>query len=221
MHFAFLPLVFLLGLGIGYLAWNRPQPAPAAPQPTAEATAQQEPVKRYDVPADDDPSLGPAGAPITLIMYSDYECPFCKKWYDEVFKQLVVDYPTQVRFVYKDFPLYGLHESAAPAAEAANCAGEQGKYWEYQDKLFGMEMPLGTDAFKKYAQDLSLDSAKFEECLSSRRFEAEVKADYEFAARMGIQSTPTFFVNGLAIVGAQPLEIFKGVIDQELAGKIP
>jgi len=220
VHIAFLPLIFLLGLGVGYLAWNRPQP-PTAPQATAEPTSPPEAIKRYDVPVDDDPTLGPANAPITFIMYSDYECPFCKKWYDEVFKPLSVDYATQVRFVYKDFPLYGLHDSAAPAAEAANCAGEQGKYWEYQDKLFSMEMKLETGSYKKYAQDLSLDSAKFEECLSSRRYEAEVKADYDFAARMGIQSTPTFFINGLALVGAQPLEVFRDLLDQELAGKIP
>ena len=123
--------------------------------------------------------------------------------------------------MYKDFPLYGLHANAAPAAEAANCAGDQGKYWEFQDKLFSMEQKLGTDGFTKYASDLSLDQAKFNDCLTTRKYEKEVQADYDFATNLGVQSTPTFFINGLAVVGAQPLNVFTNIIDQELAGKLP
>lgn len=223
VHAAYLPLAFLLGLAMGYLAWSRPATGTNQATPTAgtQADSPQNTYKRYDIPVDDDPMLGPSDAPVTLVMYSDYECPYCRKWYEEVFKPLRDDYQGKIRFVYKDFPLYGLHANAAPAAEAANCAGDQGKYWEFQDKLFSMEQKLGTDGFTKYASDLSLDQTKFSACLTSRKYEKEVQADYDFATNLGVQSTPTFFINGLAVVGAQPLNVFTNIIDQELAGKLP
>ena len=218
----FLPLFFLIGLGAGYLLWH---PAPFG-QPAAGATpttqaAQPQAVKRYTIPIDNEPTLGPSGAAITLIMYSDYECPFCKKWYDEVFKPLRQAYGDQIRFVYKDFPLYGKHENAAPAAEAANCAGDQAKYWEFQEKLFSEELPYNAETYQKYATDLKLNSKQFQDCLSSRKYEQEVLEDYEFASQLGIQSTPTFFINGIPMIGAQPLASFKQLIDQEIAGQIP
>jgi protein-disulfide isomerase len=223
VHAAFLPVVLLVGIGIGYLLWDRPAaPAQSSPQPTAAAAAAagQPAPKRYDIPvAESDPILGPKDAPVTVIMYSDYECPYCRKWYGEVFKTLVDDYDGKIRFVYKDFPLYGLHADAAPAAEAARCAGEQGKYWEYQDMLFTAPEGLGDSAYQKYVQNLSLDASKFSDCAASRRYKATVEADYQYAANLGIQSTPTFFINGLAIVGAQPLEVFQQAIDAELSGK--
>jgi protein-disulfide isomerase len=217
VHAAFLPLVFLAGVGLGYLIWDRPaaknQPAGASPTQTAQVGQ----AKRYTIPIDGEPSLGPDDAPVTLVMFSDYQCPYCRQWYQEVFKPLESAYPNKIRFVYKDFPLSSLHEFAAPAAEAAHCAGDQGKYWEYQAKLFSGELALGTQTFTKYASDLSLDDKKFADCLSSRKFEKHVSDDYTFAANLGVQSTPTFFVNGLAVIGAQPLEVFKQMIDQELA----
>jgi protein-disulfide isomerase len=218
----FLPLLFLIGLGTGYLLWH---PAPfgqkaVVPTPTSQDT-QQQAYKRYDIPVDNEPTLGPASAPITLVMYSDYECPFCKKWYDEVFKPLQQDYGEKIRFIYKDFPLYGKHENAAPAAEAANCAGDQGKYWEYQELLFSGQLAYSAENYVKYAIDLKLDEKKFQECLNTRKFEKEVQEDYEFASQLGIQSTPTFFINGIPMVGAQPLASFEALIDQELSGSIP
>jgi protein-disulfide isomerase len=132
-----------------------------------------------------------------------------------------VDYQDKIRFVYKDFPLYGKHDNAAPAAEAANCAGDQGKYWEYQDKLFGMSMELGSKAFTQYAADLSLDPQQFADCLTSRKYEKEIQEDYDFATNLGVQSTPTFFINGLPVIGAQPIDVFRNIINDELVGKIP
>jgi protein-disulfide isomerase len=220
----FLPLLFAIGLGTGYLLWH---PAPFGRSTTpAAATSdntqqQQQAYKRYDIPIENEPSLGPADAPITLVMYSDYECPFCKKWYLEVFKPLEANYAGKIRFIYKDFPLYGKHENAAPAAEAANCAGDQGKYWEYQDKLFNGELAYGAETYIKYASDLQLDANQYQECLTSRKFEKEVQEDYDFASQLGIQSTPTFFINGIPMIGAQPLASFEQLIDQELAGNIP
>lgn len=216
VHAAFLPLVFLLGLGVGYLLWDRSS-KPAATATSTPAAAQQA-SKRYDIPVgSSDPALGPQNAPVTFIIYSDYQCPYCRKWYADTFSTLANDYKGKIRFVYKDFPLYSIHENAASAAEAARCAGEQGKYWEYQVDLFAATQGLGEAAYQKYAQELNLDTAKFNDCVTSRRYQADVQADYQFAANMGIQSTPTFFINGLAVVGAQPVEVFKQVIDQELA----
>lgn len=231
-HFyaALLPLAFVTGIAAGYLFWGRDSVAvlPANPPTTqssesssAQTTDSQTKATRYDVPIDDDPSLGPADAPITLIEFSDYECPFCRKWHTEVFPRLLEAYPNQIRYVYRDFPIASIHSNAVSAAEAANCAGDQGKYWEFSEKLFAMEYSLGQEAYTSYSQSLNLDQSKFDECISSRRHQAEVQADFDYAANLGISSTPTFFINGLALIGAQSFEVFQQVIDQELAGEIP
>jgi len=131
-----IPIIFVLGIGSGYLIWGRTSPQAAAPAALATATVQ---VRRYDVPMDDDPFLGPENAAITIIEFSDYQCPYCKKWNEEVLDQLLANYPDQIRFVYRDFPLISIHSSAAPAAEAADCAGEQGFYWPFYQALFSMK----------------------------------------------------------------------------------
>lgn len=216
VHAALLPLVFLIGLGAGYLIWDRSAKTPASPA-DATAAAAQKTAKRYNIPLGDDPSLGPQNAPVTFVIFSDYQCPYCRKWYSDVFKSLVSDYKNKIHFVYKDFPLYSLHENAEAAAESARCAGEQGKYWEYQDLLFTSDQGLGSAALAGYARSLKLDTASFDNCVSTHKYQNKVDADYQFAANLGVQSTPTFFINGLAMVGAQPLEVFKQVIDNELA----
>lgn len=234
LYAVLLPLAFVLGLSVGYLFWGRGAPAAASPQAAAPAgaasaaaaaaastaAAGEREVRRYDIPADDDPFLGPADAAITIIEFSDYECPFCTKWHDEVWPQIQAAYPSQVRLVYRDFPLSSIHSNAIPAAEAANCAGEQDKYWEYHGALFANAYGLGRSSFERYATDLKMDLAAFTECLDSRRYQEEVEADYNFAAELGIRSTPTFFINGIALVGAQPFDVFKEVIDLELAGEL-
>jgi protein-disulfide isomerase len=221
------PLAFVLGLGAGYLVWGRGGEAsvqaganpPEAQAAAAEATPRK--VTRYDVPVDDDPAFGPESAAITIIEFSDYQCPFCTKWYDEVWTRLKTEYPTQVRLVYRDFPLTSIHPDAIPAAEAANCANEQGAYWDYHDKLFSGELGLGREALDQYASQLNLDADSFKKCVDERRYQAEVENDLNYAMNLGVRSTPTFFVNGIALVGAQPYEVFKDVIDKELAGEIP
>lgn len=224
-----LPLVFALGLGAGYLAFARPLAAQlaearaqlaAAANPGADAAAQQ-PVRRYDVPVDDDPAVGPANAPITIIEFSDFECPFCRSWQTEVWPQIKQKYGDKVRLVYRDFPLFSIHANAAPAAEAANCAGEQNQYWAFHDALFSGKYPYSRSSYEAIAANLGLDGKKFAACLDERRFQAEVQADYDYAANLGVGSTPTFFINGLAVVGAQPFEVFSRVIDMELNGEIP
>ncbi len=221
-------LAFGLGLLGGYLYWGRgPGAAPAIAQAvkaTAAAQAQDadqsQKVTRYDVPVDDDPILGPKDAPITIIEFSDYECPYCRKWHSETFALLMQTYPGKIRFVYRDFPLTSIHPNAQAAAEAADCAGEQGKYWEFSEKLFGGQS-LSPQVYSQYASDLGLDTNAFEACVTSSRYQAEVTADLEWAANLGVRSTPTFFINGLPVVGAQPYDLFKQVIDKELAGEFP
>jgi protein-disulfide isomerase len=159
-------------------------------------------------------------APVTVVMFSDYQCPYCRKWYTETFKPLMEAYPGKVRMVYKDFPLSSIHPEASPAALAARCAGEQGKYWEYQDLLFTDPAGLSSAAYTQYAGALSLDSAKFTDCLSTKRYEKVIEADYQAAAAIGVQSTPMFFINGVPIIGAESIDAFKQIIDQELAGKV-
>jgi protein-disulfide isomerase len=118
-------------------------------------------------------------------------------------------------------PLTSIHPEAFPAAVASLCAGEQGAYWQYHDKLFSDELGLNRNAYIQYAVGLGLDGGAFEACLESGKFDDDIQEDMDFALNLGVRSTPTFFVNGLAVVGAQPLDVFKQVIDQELAGEIP
>lgn len=221
-----IPLAFVLGLGSGYLLWGRSGAATAADGTTTAAgaaddttaAAADQPIQRYDVPVDDDPAIGPDNAAITIIEFSDYECPYCQRWHAETFKQILRDFPDQVRIVYRDFPL-GNHPNATPAAEAANCANEQGQFWAFHDMLFSGTVALGSEGYSQAAQSLGLDMTQFEQCVSERRFSAEVQADLEFAVNLGVNSTPTFFVNGMPVVGAQPYSVFKEVIEKELAGE--
>ncbi len=218
-------LAFSLGVIIGYLAWGRTPPAaitieqPAAAAPAAAATSAPQYV-RYKIPTDGFPSLGPANAPITLVEFADFQCPFCRQWEQQTYQPLLAAYPGKIRIVYRDFPLTQIHPNAMPAAEAAQCANEQGKFWQFHDKLFSSEN-LSEDVYKQYAQELGLDMTKFESCLADHTYAKAIQADSDFATNLGVNSTPTFFINGLAIIGAQPLSQFTSIIDKELAGQIP
>lgn len=237
-YLALLPASFVLGLVLGYVfgifnpfAISAPgqntevaarQEAAGEQNPTAapEQAAQEE-IRRYEVPEDDNPSIGPEDAEITIIEFSDYECPYCRKWHIEVFDKIREDYPEQVRLVYRDFPLKSIHPNALPAAAAANCAIEQDAFWDFNRKLFSGEYDLSDESYKRISEELELDQAAFEQCLSEGRYVSEVESDYEYASNLGVRSTPTFFVNGIPIVGAQPYEVFQDLIDKELAGEIP
>ena len=210
--FTLLPLAILVGLGAGYLLWGQNSDS----NQNADAGEKLEEPMRYDVSVDDDPFLGPEDAPVTIIMFSDYQCVFCQKWYTQTLKPLLNNYPDQIRFVYRDFPLSSIHPAATSAAEAANCAGEQNKFWEFFDELFTSSETLGNQAIQNHATTIGLDMDTFNQCLSSHKYQSEVEADFTYAANLGVQSTPTFFVNGLAVVGAQPYSVFSTLIDQEL-----
>jgi protein-disulfide isomerase len=166
--------------------------------------------------AADDPSQGKADAPVTVIEYSDFQCPFCQRVMPTL-KQLRAKYGDKMRLVWKDFPLTMIHPQAFVAAQAGNCAREQGKFWEYHDKLFANQSALQPEFLKKYAADAGLDTAKFNQCLDTSKYESRVQEALGAGGRLGVTSTPTLFVNGRMISGAQPIEVFETAIDDELA----
>lgn len=163
------------------------------------------------------PSKGPTKAPVQIIEFSDFECPFCFRVNPTV-AQVLGTYGDRIRLVYRHLPLPN-HPNARPAAEAAACANEQGKFWEYHDRLFADQSKLAAADLKKHAADLGLDAGKFNACVETRRFQKDVDADMDAAQLLGVSGTPHFFINGRPLSGAQPLESFKEIIDEELARK--
>ncbi len=229
-------IAFALGVLTGYFIWGRggsasnPVPAVAQPAPAQEEApsaageqlpAEEQEITRYDIPSDGFPSEGPDDAPIVIVEFSDFQCPYCTKWHDETYKPLLEAYPDQIKLVYRNFPLTSIHPDAYLSAEAAMCAGDQDRYWDYHEALFESKYGLGIDSLKQYAEELGLDMDTFSSCLDSHEYQEFVQADMDFAANLGVRSTPTFFVNGLAVVGAQPMQVFQQIIDSELAGDIP
>lgn len=186
--------------------------APTAP------TAPEVPSGPVDVSLDDDPVLGDADAKVTIVEFSDYECPFCGRYFTQTYPQLKKDYVDtgKVKIVFRDYPL-PFHSNAQKAAEAAECADDQGKFWEMHNKLFSNQQALDVASLKKYAGELALDQTKFDECLDSGKYESEVQNDLSQGGSYGVSGTPSFFVNGIMLVGAQPYSEFKKLIDAELA----
>jgi protein-disulfide isomerase len=161
------------------------------------------------------PSKGPATAPVTIVEFSDFECPFCVRA-EATVKEVLAAYPGKIRLVYRDYPLPN-HSKAPKAAEAAHCAGDQGKYWEMHERLFASGNEIDVPDLKKYAGELKLEQAKFEKCLDSGEKTKLVEEHRKAGEEAGVSGTPAFFVNGRMINGAQPLEAFKKIIDEELA----
>ncbi len=165
--------------------------------------------------AGDDPAAGPANAPVTLVEYSDFQCPYCSRAYPTI-KQLQAKYKDQLRLVFKDFPL-DIHPFAAKAAEGGACAFEQGKFWEFHDKLFENQKALGVPDLKKTALSLGLDPKRFNDCIDSPKYAYDWQADMAEGQKLGVNGTPTFFANGRMVVGAKSLEEMSKIIDEELA----
>jgi len=199
--------------GIPSAAGTAPSPSPgAAPSaPAAKVEVTFDPKKDY--------ILGDPDAPITILEFSDFECPFCARYFKQTQRQIEKEYidTGKAKIVFKHFPL-GFHAKAQKAAEASECAGEQGKFWEYHDTIFENQQSIGISDLKKYAGDLKLDQSKFDSCLDDGKFEQKVKDDFQQGSSYGVSGTPSFFVNGVKLVGAQPFAAFKTIIDKELAG---
>ncbi len=173
---------------------------------------------RVDLPkaASDAPALGPDGAPVTIVEFSDYQCPYCARVSSDLLPQIRKTYGDKVRFVFRDFPLDS-HREAVSAAVAARCAGRQGKFWEMHDKLFASQKGLGGPLYEKVGKEIGLDAAKFSECRKDPKVAEAVRSDLRDGTKAGVNSTPTFFVNGLPVEGAIPFDEFRKVIDAELA----
>jgi protein-disulfide isomerase len=172
---------------------------------------------RVEVSTEGAPIRGASDAPVTVVEFSDFECPFCKQTHPTL-KQLLERYPGKVRLVYRDFPLDSIHPQARRAAEAARCAQDQGKFWEYHDVLFTQSPQLAPEDLRRYAGQVGVDVTKFDSCLAAGIQKAAVQRDLDEGIRLGITGTPAFFVNGRTLTGAQPLEAFTRLIEQELAG---
>ena len=162
----------------------------------------------------DDPVVGPANAAVEIIEFSDFQCPFCQRLIGTL-EQLKSAYGSDIRLVFKDYPLPN-HAQAFKAAEAGNCANLQGKFWELHDTMFSRQSELGVDDLKRHAGELGMDQAAFDACLDSGRFAAQVNADLTAGQQYGVSSTPTVFINGRAVMGAAPFEVFDKIIREEL-----
>jgi protein-disulfide isomerase len=168
-----------------------------------------------EVSAEGAPFKGPQGAPITIVEFSDFQCAYCKRVLT-VLNQVLERYPDQVRLAFRDFPIVNIHPQAQKAAEAAHCASEQGKFWEYHDLLFEKQEAIPTTNFADHAKALGLELTSFQACLDSQKYRDKVERNYADGVKAGVSGTPAFFINGRLVSGAQPLEAFKAVIDEEL-----
>jgi protein-disulfide isomerase len=191
--------------------------APPARLPVAaQRPSGPDPDKRHAVKVDGAPILGPAQAPVTLVEFSDFQCPFCSRVYPTL-QQIRQEYGDKVRIVFKHYPL-SFHTKAPAAHAAAEAAHRQGKFWEMHDKIFANQREMSEEKYVAYAQELGLDVEKFKQDLASADVKQRVDEDTEQASGLGVRGTPTFFINGKFLSGAQPIEAFKRVIDEELAG---
>lgn len=172
---------------------------------------------RATVEVGDNPSKGPKNAPVTIIEFTDYQCPFCGRVRPTV-NQIMDKYKDQVRYVLRDYPL-PFHGDSKKAHEAAHCAGDQGKYWEMNTLLFKNQNALQVSKLKDYAKEIGLNQGKFDKCLDSGKYTKKVDENQAYGGKVGVNGTPAFFINGIALSGAQPIGAFTEVIDSELANK--
>ena len=159
---------------------------------------------------------GPEGAPVTIIEFSDYQCPYCKRAEPTV-RAVLERFPTEVRYVYRHFPLDSIHPQARGASEAAICAEDQGRFWEYHDLLFEKTPDFAADKLVAYAEEIGLDVDAFRSCMAEERVKERVERDFQAGRNAGVRGTPAFFVNGISISGARPVEEFVRMIEEELA----
>lgn len=185
-------------------------------QTAPTANGQQQP-SRIQVSSDGNPAKGNKDASVTIVEFSDFQCPYCGRFFAKTLPSIEENYikTGKAKLVFRNFPL-GFHPNAQKAAEASECANEQDKFWEYHDKLFENQNELDALSLKKFAKDLGLDSQKFDACLDSGKMASEVLKDFSDGSKYGVSGTPTFFINGISLVGAQSYASFQQIIEQEL-----
>jgi protein-disulfide isomerase len=191
-----------------------------ASRPAAGAPAADQAMNAV-LSVDGEPFKGEKNAKLTLVEFSEFQCPFCGRHVRETYPQLEKEYiqTGKVKYVFRDLPLESIHKNAFKASEAAHCAGEQGKFWEFHDKVYAGASDATPPTMKAYAEQIGLDEAKFETCRSTRKYQAQVQADITEGTRMGVSGTPGFFINGRFLSGALSLEAFTKVIDEELEAR--
>jgi protein-disulfide isomerase len=171
---------------------------------------------RFHVVSEGHPELGPKDAPVTIVEFGDFQCPYCRKAEDSI-KEVRNKYGDKVRLIYMDFPL-SFHPNAQPAAEAAHCAGDQGKFWQFHDAVFNAQPNIAAPDLKAAAAKLGIDMQKFSQCLDAHKHLSAVQQDQQQGTALGVDGTPAFFINGRFLSGAVPAPEFEEIIDEELAG---
>lgn len=213
--------LLLVGSGLGFaLAARLPRvgtpPASASgriPEPDASWQGTGTTVAGVELAPSGRPYRGPEDALVTIVEFTDYQCPFCRRHFEETLPLILRDYGERVKYVVRNFPIVQSHPSAARAAEAAECAFDQGRFWPYHDLLFRNPTALDAASLKRYARDVGLDMQRFTRCLDSREKSSVVARDLRDAERLGLRGTPTFFINGRILVGAQPYPVFRAYIE--------
>ncbi len=209
-----------------YISFGMPNRNVASVTPPPQVGGETR-VKNTAVSADDDPVLGEAKAPVTIIEFSDFQCPFCRKFWRETLPEIKKNYidSGQVKLVYRDFPL-PMHPAAEISAEAGECADDQGKFWDWHDKLFSEQDKDGESTvqyevsdIKKWGNEIGLNTSQFTACLDSQKFKDEVAKDVADGQAADVAGTPMFFVNGTMVRGSQPFSNFQKIIDEALKTK--
>jgi len=190
------------------------KPSAPAPSKPGSGTDDGQPVDL--TVSEDDHIRGNPDAPITIVEFSDVQCPYCSRFHDTM-REVMDNYPDQVRWVYKHFPLDSIHPYAREAAEASECAGDQDKFWEFTDALYANQSKINSSFIKEIANNLSLDTSAFNQCLDSEKYASKVEADYQEGVKAGVRGTPGNFINGQSLPGAVPYEQIKASIDALLA----
>ena len=216
-------VIIAISIYISFGAQNRNVATPGTSQQLGGETTG----KNTEVSVDDDPVLGQEKAPVTIIEFSDFQCPYCRKFWRETLPEIKKNYidSGKAKLVYRDFPL-PMHPSAEISAEAGECAGDQGKFWEWHDKIFSEQdkegqstVQYGIADVKKWGAEIGLDAAQFTACLDSEKYKDEVAKDLADGQAADVTGTPTFFVNGKTVRGSLPLSSFQKIIDAALGAK--
>ena len=189
-------------------AGDNTQPPSSPPSPTQPAQVEVSPGENI---------RGSLDGIVTIVEFSDFQCPFCFRFHPTL-QQILRDYPTQVAWAYRHFPLDSIHSQARPAAEASECAAEQNKFWEFADRLFENQSKLGESFYSELASQLGLNTAQFDDCVSSGKYRGKVEAVYQAGIEVGVRGTPASFINGQLLSGAVPYEQVKALVEQALSG---
>ena len=200
-----------IGIGVGFLIWGYEAPIEIAPLDIPEDA------QRYEFSyLEGTPVNGENDAPILMIEFTDFECPYCLKFNQEVYPLLTKNYKNDLQYVFIPFPLDSIHPNAMNASLASMCANDQNAFWEYRDLAFNAEEGYSREAFISYADQLNLDTELFSDCIDNETHRELIEENIQRALDLGVTSTPTFLINGLPVMGAQPYELFAGVIESEL-----